>query len=83
MRLFAKLAWRVSAGFIRLLLRDVWHGAGGAADRENSFYPRSPYGCAKVYAYWLTVNYRESLQYARRRMVSFLITNRLAGERLS
>ena len=24
------------------------------------FYPRSPYGCAKVYAYWLTVNYRES-----------------------
>jgi GDPmannose 4,6-dehydratase len=24
------------------------------------FYPRSPYGCAKVYAYWVTVNYRES-----------------------
>jgi GDPmannose 4,6-dehydratase len=24
------------------------------------FYPRSPYGCAKVYAYWATVNYRES-----------------------
>jgi GDPmannose 4,6-dehydratase len=24
------------------------------------FYPRSPYGCAKVYGYWLTVNYRES-----------------------
>lgn len=24
------------------------------------FYPRSPYGCAKVYAYWLTVNYREA-----------------------
>lgn len=24
------------------------------------FYPRSPYGCAKVCAYWLTVNYRES-----------------------
>jgi GDPmannose 4,6-dehydratase len=24
------------------------------------FYPRSPYGCAKVYAYWITVNYRES-----------------------
>ncbi len=29
--------------------------------RENTpFYPRSPYGCAKVYAYWITVNYRES-----------------------
>jgi GDPmannose 4,6-dehydratase len=24
------------------------------------FYPRSPYGCAKVYAFWITVNYRES-----------------------
>ena len=24
------------------------------------FYPRSPYGCAKVYAYWTTKNYRES-----------------------
>jgi GDPmannose 4,6-dehydratase len=24
------------------------------------FYPRSPYGCAKVFAYWLTVNYREA-----------------------
>jgi GDPmannose 4,6-dehydratase len=29
--------------------------------RESTpFYPRSPYGCAKVYAYWITVNYRES-----------------------
>jgi len=24
------------------------------------FYPRSPYGAAKVYAYWMTVNYREA-----------------------
>lgn len=24
------------------------------------FYPRSPYGAAKVYAYWMTINYRES-----------------------
>ena len=29
--------------------------------RETTpFYPRSPYACAKVYAYWITVNYRES-----------------------
>jgi len=28
---------------------------------ENSlFYPRSPYGCAKLYAYWITKNYREA-----------------------
>ena len=29
--------------------------------RETTpFYPRSPYGAAKVYAYWMTVNYREA-----------------------
>ena len=28
---------------------------------ETPFYPRSPYACAKLYAYWITVNYREAL----------------------
>ncbi len=27
---------------------------------HTPFYPRSPYGAAKVYAYWMTVNYREA-----------------------
>ena len=27
---------------------------------KTPFYPRSPYGCAKAYAYYITVNYRES-----------------------
>ena len=27
---------------------------------ETPFYPRSPYGVAKVYGHWITVNYRES-----------------------
>ena len=27
---------------------------------ETPFYPRSPYGVAKLYAYWITLNYRES-----------------------
>jgi GDPmannose 4,6-dehydratase len=27
---------------------------------RTPFYPRSPYGVAKVYAYWMTVNYREA-----------------------
>ena len=27
---------------------------------KTPFYPRSPYGAAKLYAYWITVNYRES-----------------------
>jgi GDPmannose 4,6-dehydratase len=27
---------------------------------QTPFYPRSPYGCAKLFAHWATVNYRES-----------------------
>jgi len=29
-------------------------------NESTSFYPRSPYGTAKLYAYWITVNYREA-----------------------
>ena len=29
-------------------------------DESTTFYPRSPYGVAKLYAHWMTINYRES-----------------------
>ena len=29
-------------------------------NEKTPFYPRSPYGCAKVYSFWQTVNYREA-----------------------
>ncbi len=29
-------------------------------NEATPFYPRSPYGCAKLYSYWITKNYRES-----------------------
>lgn len=29
-------------------------------DEETAFYPRSPYGVAKLYGHWMTVNFRES-----------------------
>ena len=32
----------------------------GYQDENTPFHPRSPYGVAKVYGYWITVNYRES-----------------------
>jgi len=32
----------------------------GYQDENTNFHPRSPYGIAKVYAYWMTVNFRES-----------------------
>ncbi len=33
---------------------------GCPQDETTPFYPRSPYAAAKVYAYWITVNYREA-----------------------
>jgi len=32
----------------------------GYQDEKTPFHPRSPYGVSKVYAYWITVNYREA-----------------------
>ncbi|OGK65008.1 GDP-mannose 4,6-dehydratase [Candidatus Roizmanbacteria bacterium RIFOXYA1_FULL_41_12] len=32
----------------------------GRQDENTNFHPRSPYGVSKVYAYWMTVNFRES-----------------------
>ena len=32
----------------------------GYQDEKTPFHPRSPYGISKVYAYWMTVNFRES-----------------------
>ncbi len=32
----------------------------GYQDEKTPFYPRSPYGISKVYAHWMTVNFRES-----------------------
>lgn len=32
----------------------------GVQDENTNFHPRSPYGVSKVYAFWMTVNFRES-----------------------
>lgn len=41
---------------------ELFGGIPGTAPQSEStpFYPKSPYGAAKLYAYWITVNYRES-----------------------
>ena len=40
---------------------DVRQWSAETPQRETTpFYPRSPYGVAKLYAYWITVNYREA-----------------------
>ncbi len=40
---------------------ELFGAAKESPQNENTpFYPRSPYGVAKLYAYWITVNYREA-----------------------
>jgi GDPmannose 4,6-dehydratase len=38
---------------------EMFGAAPPPQNEETPFYPRSPYGAAKVYAYWMTKNYRE------------------------
>jgi GDPmannose 4,6-dehydratase len=38
---------------------EMYGAAPPPQDESTPFYPRSPYGAAKVYAYWITRNYRE------------------------
>src|SRR6201998_4141941 len=47
--------------FYQASTSEMFGKAQEVPQRETTpFYPRSPYGAAKVYAYWVAVNYRES-----------------------
>jgi len=47
--------------FYQASTSEMFGKAREVPQNENTpFYPRSPYGVAKVYAHWITVNYRES-----------------------
>jgi GDPmannose 4,6-dehydratase len=51
----------VKAKFYQASSSEMFGKVSEIPQRETTpFYPRSPYGVAKVYAYWSTVNYRES-----------------------
>ncbi len=51
----------LKAKFYQASSSEMYGKAQEIPQREATpFYPRSPYGAAKVYSYWLTVNYRES-----------------------
>ncbi len=47
---------------------------------KTPFYPRSPYGVAKLYAYWITVNYRESYKMFASNGILFNHESPLRGE---
>jgi GDPmannose 4,6-dehydratase len=47
--------------FYQASTSELFGKAKEVPQRETTpFYPRSPYGAAKLYAYWITVNYREA-----------------------
>jgi GDPmannose 4,6-dehydratase len=47
--------------FYQASTSELYGKAQEIPQRETTpFYPRSPYGAAKLYAYWITVNYREA-----------------------
>src|SRR6185436_8593091 len=49
-------------------------------NETTPFYPRSPYGVAKLYAYWITVNYRESYGMFARNGILFNHESPIRGE---
>ncbi|MBU0571096.1 MAG: GDP-mannose 4,6-dehydratase [Candidatus Omnitrophica bacterium] len=51
---------RINAKFYQASSSEMFGAAGPPQNENTKFYPRSPYGAAKVYSYWMTVNYRES-----------------------
>ena len=47
--------------FYQASTSELYGGIDSKPQNESTpFYPRSPYATAKIYAYWITVNYRES-----------------------
>ncbi len=47
--------------FFQASSSEMFGSCGESPQSESTpFYPRSPYGVAKVYAHWITINYRES-----------------------
>jgi GDPmannose 4,6-dehydratase len=50
----------VQTKFYQASSSEMFGGAAPPQNEHTPFYPRSPYAAAKVYAYWMTVNYREA-----------------------
>lgn len=51
---------KVPAKFYQASSSEMFGAAAPPQNEFTEFYPRSPYGAAKVYSYWITKNYREA-----------------------
>ena len=54
--------WGGQCRFYQASTSELFGGIPGSAPQSETtpFYPKSPYGAAKLYSYWITVNYREA-----------------------
>ncbi len=50
----------VNSKFYQASSSEMFGATPPPQNEETPFYPRSPYGAAKVYSYWMTKNYREA-----------------------
>jgi GDPmannose 4,6-dehydratase len=53
-------ASKIDTRFYQASSSEMFGSAPPPQNEQTPFYPRSPYGAAKVFGYWLTVNYREA-----------------------
>jgi GDPmannose 4,6-dehydratase len=67
--------------FYQASTSELFGKAAEAPQRETTpFYPRSPYAAAKLYAYWITVNYREAYGYHASNGILFNHESPIRGE---
>ena len=50
----------ISPRFYQASTSEMYGKMEDLANEDTKFHPRSPYGVAKLYAHWITINYRES-----------------------
>ncbi len=50
----------IKTKFYQASSSELYGSSPAPQNEQTPFYPRSPYAAAKLYAYWMTVNYRES-----------------------
>ena len=53
-------ASRIATKFYQASSSELYGSTPPPQNEETPFHPRSPYGVAKIFSYWATVNYRES-----------------------
>ena len=70
-----------SARFYQASTSELYGKVAETPQRESTpFYPRSPYAVAKLYAYWITVNYREAYGFHASNGILFNHESPMRGE---